>query len=63
VVEDRGQLTPEERAKITKLQDALIDRFIRHSEAISDGEESRAKELEAEMDKLLRETEKIKNSA
>jgi hypothetical protein len=29
----RGLLTPEERARITELQDLLIDRFVEHREA------------------------------
>jgi len=54
-------LTPEERARITELQELLIDRFIEHSEALEDEKEIRArpKELRAAMDALLRETEEI----
>jgi hypothetical protein len=33
----RGFLTPEERARITELRDLLIDRFVEHREATTDG--------------------------
>jgi hypothetical protein len=36
--ENRGLLTPEERARITELQDLLIDRFVEHREGDSGGE-------------------------
>ena len=55
----KGLLTPEERARITELQDLLIDRFVEHKEAVADNREARAKELEAEIDGLLREKEEI----
>jgi hypothetical protein len=51
----RGLLTPEERARITELQDLLINRFVEHREATAEGEEERVKRLEAEIDDLLRE--------
>jgi hypothetical protein len=59
----RGLLTPEERARIAELQDVLIDRFVEHSDAIADGREARAKELQAEIDGLLREKEEVENWA
>ena len=34
----RGLLTPEERARITQLQDLLIDRFVEHREAPAAGQ-------------------------
>jgi len=40
----RGLLTPEERARISELQDLLIDRFVEHREAVADGQEERVKE-------------------
>jgi hypothetical protein len=55
----RGFLTPEERARITELQDLLIDRFIEHREASANGQEERVRTLEAEIDSLLREKEEI----
>jgi hypothetical protein len=39
----RGRLTPEERARITELQDLLIARFLEHREAAADGQEEHIK--------------------
>ena len=50
----RGILTPEEQARITELQDLLIDRFVEHREATVDGLEERVATLEAEIDNLQR---------
>ena len=59
----RGFLTPEERARITELQDLLIDRFVEHREASANGQEERVKTLEAEIDSLLREKEEVEKWA
>ena len=59
----RGPLTPEERARITELQDLLIDRFVEHREATAEGEEERIRELEAQIDDLLREKEEVEKWA
>ena len=59
----RGFLTPEERARITELQDLLIDRFVEHREATANGQEERVKTLEAEIDSLLREKEEVEKWA
>jgi hypothetical protein len=40
-----GLLTPEERARITELQDLLIDRFVEHREAAADGQKERVRTL------------------
>ena len=56
-------LTPEERARITELQDALIERFVEHEEAVDGGQDARAKELRDEIDDLLREKEEIEKRA
>jgi hypothetical protein len=61
--ENRGLLTPEERARITELQDLLIDRFVEHREATAEGEEERVKRLEAEIEDLLREKEEVEKWA
>jgi len=45
-------LTREERARITDIQDFLIERFVERNEAIEEGQEARAKELEAEINEL-----------
>ena len=55
----RGMLTPEERARITELQDLLIKRFVERREAAAEGQEERVKTAEAEIDSLLREKKEI----
>jgi hypothetical protein len=59
----RGMLTPEERARITGLQDLLIDRFVEHREAVAEGQEERVRTVEAQIDSLLREKEEIEKWA
>ena len=59
----RGILTPEEQARITELQDLLIDRFVKRREAMAEGQEERVKTAEAEIDSLLREKEEIEKWA
>ena len=59
----RGLLTPEERATITELQDRLIDRFVEHREATAQRQEGRVREVEAEIDDLLREKEEVERWA
>jgi hypothetical protein len=59
----RGFPTPEERARITELQDSLIERFVEHREAVADGQEERVKSLEDEIDSLLREKKEIEKWA
>lgn len=61
--EHRGLLTPEERARITELEDLLIDRFVEHREATAEGEEERVKRLEAEIDDLLRKKVEVEKWA
>jgi hypothetical protein len=59
----RGLLTPEERARITELQDQLIDRFVEHRDATAQGEEDRVRVLEAQIDDLLREKAEVERWA
>ena len=59
----RGMLTPEERARITELQDLLIERFVEQREAVAEGQEERVKRVEAEIDSLLREKKEIEKWA
>ena len=59
----RGLLTPEEHGRIIELQDLLIDRFLEHKAAVADRQWVRAKELEAEIQDLLREKEEIEKWA
>ena len=56
-------LTPEERARITELQDLLIDRYVEQKEASQKGEIDRVHEIEAEIKELHCEKEKIKEWA
>ena len=58
-----NQLTPEERAKITELQDLLIDRYVEQNEALEEGKKARAMVIQFEIKKLKRELEEIKEWA
>ena len=59
----RGFLTPEERTRITELQNLLIERFVEHREAAATGQAERVKTLEAEIDSLLRDKEQVEKWA
>ena len=59
MVQHKKILTPEDRARITELQDLLIERFVEHREATTDGLEERVRTLETEIDGLLREKKEI----
>jgi len=61
--QQRGFLTPEERARITELQELLIERFGEHRQAVAEGQEERVKTVEAEIDSLLREKEEVEKWA
>jgi hypothetical protein len=52
-------LTTEELARITEIQDLLIDLYVRRSEALEDGDSAGAKQLDREISGLRREREKI----
>ncbi len=56
-------LAPEERARITDIQDCLIERFVERKEAIEEGRGARAKELEAEINELQQEIEDVRRWA
>jgi hypothetical protein len=56
-------LMPEERARITEIQDLLINRYVEQKEALEEGKRRRAIELEFEIKQLLHEREKIKRWA
>jgi hypothetical protein len=56
-------LTPEERARITEIQDFLIDRYVEQREAVQQGDGARAKEIALEIKELQREKEEIKEWA
>jgi hypothetical protein len=57
------RLTPEERARITEIQDSLIDRYVEQNEALEKGDNVRAKEIGLEIKELQREKEKTKEWA
>ena len=61
--QQRGILTPEERARVMQLQDLLIARFVEHREATAEGQEERVKSLEAKIDSLLLEKKEIEKWA
>jgi hypothetical protein len=58
-----NQLTPEERAKITELQDLLIDRYVEQNEALEEGKKARAMVIQFEIKELKRELKEIKEWA
>ena len=62
-MEKSSQLTPEERAKITEIQDLLIDRYVAQKSAIEKGERTRSRQIEFEIEDLKREIEEIKEWA
>jgi hypothetical protein len=59
----RGIPTPAEQARITELQDLLIERFVERREAVAEGQEERVKTVEAEIDSFLCEKEEIEKWA
>jgi hypothetical protein len=61
--QQRGILTPEEQARVMQLQDLLIERFVEHREAVTEGQEERVRAVEAQIDSLLREKEGIEKWA
>jgi hypothetical protein len=54
-MEPNKHLIPEERARITKIQDLLIERYVEQKEALDEGNRCRALELEFEIKELLHE--------
>ena len=59
--QQRGILTPEERARVMQLQDLLIERFVEQREAVAEGQEDRVKTVEAEIDSLLAKRKRSRN--
>jgi len=53
-------LSPEEQARITDIQDLLIERYVEQKEALEEGEQAREREIEFEIKELKREMETIK---
>jgi hypothetical protein len=62
-MEKSNLLTPEERARITELQDLLINLYVEQKEALERGKKARSGEIGYEIRKLKREVEKIKEWA
>lgn len=56
-------LTPEERARITEIQDLLIERYVEQKEAFEGGRKVRAREIESDIKELRREMEEVKEWA
>jgi hypothetical protein len=56
-------LTPEERARITEIQDLLIDRYVEQKDALEKGERARAIGIGFEIKELKREIEEVKEWA
>jgi hypothetical protein len=56
-------LTPEERARITEIQDMLIARYVERNEALEKGDIRHAKEVDREIKDLQREKEEIQEWA
>jgi hypothetical protein len=57
------RLTREERARITEIQDFLIDRYVEQKEALQKGDGARVTEIGLEIKELQREKEEIKEWA
>jgi hypothetical protein len=62
-MEKSSRLTPEKRAKITEIQDLLIDRYVAQKSAIEKGESARSRQIEFEIEELKHEIEEIKEWA
>ena len=56
-------LSPEEQARITDIQDLLIERYVEQKEALEEGKQARAREIELEIKELKHEMETIKEWA
>jgi hypothetical protein len=59
MTQDRN-LALEDRARLTEIQDLLLERIIKRKEAIGRGQDGRAKILENEIKELKREKENIR---
>jgi hypothetical protein len=57
------RLTPEECARITEVQDLLIDRYVERGEALERGDSLRVTEIDLEIRDLKEEKEKIQGWA
>jgi hypothetical protein len=57
------RLTTDERARITEIQDLLIERYVEQREALEEGKKARAIEIGFEIKELRRDMETVKGSA
>ena len=62
-MERYGRLTRDERARITEIQDLLIERYVEQREALEEGKKARAIEIGFEIRELRRDMETVKGSA
>ena len=62
-MEPHDRPTPKERARITEIQDVLIERYVEQKEALEEGKKGRAIEIGFEIKELRREMEAIKGLA
>jgi hypothetical protein len=62
-MERYGRLTRDERARITEIQDLLIERYVEQREALEEGKKARAIEIGFEIKELRRDMETVKGSA
>jgi hypothetical protein len=62
-MEHHHGLTPEERAKITDIQDLLIERYVEQKEALEEGKKVHAIEIGREIEELRRKMEAIEELA
>jgi len=58
-VEQDRRLMPEERARITEIQDLLLDRYVEQKEALDKGNRCHAIKLEFEIKELVHEKKRI----
>ena len=58
-MEQDRRLMPEERARITEIQDLLLDRYVEQKEALDKGNRCHAIKLEFEIKELLHEKKRI----
>jgi hypothetical protein len=59
-MEKSNLLTPEERERITEVQDLLIDLYVEKKEMLEQDDKTRSIEIDLEIKKLKRELEKVK---
>jgi hypothetical protein len=56
-------LTPEEQARITEIQDSLIERYVELKQALRNGDKIRVRDIEFEIKELHHEKEEIERWA